>query len=82
MAETPKVKVEGNLESITNVLTSLFSLAITSACPEIKNPPVTIALSGNNPKFGDYQCNSAMALANLYKQQGTACIAFCKFIIV
>ncbi|KAF7282436.1 hypothetical protein GWI33_002666 [Rhynchophorus ferrugineus] len=70
MAEASKVKTEGSLESIMNVLINLFTSAIKSACPEINDPPVVVALSGNNPKFGDYQCNSAMALANLYKQQG------------
>lgn len=57
------------MQSITDILTELFSMAITSACPDITDPPVVIALSAN-PKFKDYQCNSALPLANIYKQLG------------
>ncbi|ENN82854.1 hypothetical protein YQE_00779, partial [Dendroctonus ponderosae] len=63
--------MEVGLESILQILQNIFSKAIEAACPDIRNiPPVDIALSGANPKFGDYQCNSAMGLANLYKQLG------------
>ncbi|XP_066154169.1 arginine--tRNA ligase, cytoplasmic isoform X2 [Euwallacea fornicatus] len=57
-------------QSILRALHGLFSAAVFAACPDITNPPIDIALSGTNPKFGDYQCNSAMPLANLYKQLG------------
>ncbi|XP_048524784.1 arginine--tRNA ligase, cytoplasmic isoform X2 [Dendroctonus ponderosae] len=67
----PPVTMEVGLESILQILQNIFSNAIEAACPDIRNiPPVDIALSGANPKFGDYQCNSAMSLANLYKQLG------------
>ncbi|KAF2895360.1 hypothetical protein ILUMI_10814 [Ignelater luminosus] len=60
-----------SMECIQEVLYNLFSQAINAAFPDLPDPPVIIALAGNNPKFGDYQCNSAMPIANLYKQMGT-----------
>lgn len=45
-------------------------MAISKAFPDLPEAPVVIALSGNNPKFGDYQCNSAMQISNAYKQMG------------
>ncbi|KAJ8968963.1 hypothetical protein NQ317_018327 [Molorchus minor] len=63
-------KVQTRMQSITENLTNLFTTAITAAFPDITDPPIVIALSGNNPKFGDYQCNSALPLANIYKQLG------------
>nr|CAH7730322.1 unnamed protein product [Callosobruchus chinensis] len=58
------------MESTTEALDNLFRTAISAAFPDIQDPPVVIALAGNNPKFGDYQCNSAMPIANIYKQAG------------
>lgn len=58
------------MENIIEILEKTFSQAIASAYPDIIDPPVIITLSGNNPKFGDYQCNSALPLANIYKQMG------------
>lgn len=59
-----------SMESIQDLLTDIFGSAISAAYPDIPDPPVVIALSGNNVKFGDYQCNSALQLANMFKQQG------------
>ncbi|XP_073961285.1 arginine--tRNA ligase-like protein [Choristoneura fumiferana] len=58
--------IEGNI-CLLEELKNLFEIAITSAYPDLKDPPVTISLSGNNPKFGDYQCNSAMPISQLLK---------------
>lgn len=58
------------MESIQDKLNELFSSAITKAFPDLTDPPVVISLCGNNVKFGDYQCNSAMAISNLLKQIG------------
>ncbi|KAG5888383.1 hypothetical protein JTB14_035689 [Gonioctena quinquepunctata] len=58
------------MQSINDALTNLFTLAISKAFPDIADPPIVLALSGSNPKFGDYQCNSALQLANIYKQLG------------
>uniref|UniRef100_A0A2A4K4Y4 Probable arginine--tRNA ligase, cytoplasmic n=1 Tax=Heliothis virescens TaxID=7102 RepID=A0A2A4K4Y4_HELVI len=58
--------VEGNI-CLVDELKNIFEVAITSAYPDLKDPPVVITLSGNNPKFGDYQCNSAMAISQMLK---------------
>ncbi|XP_053610780.1 arginine--tRNA ligase, cytoplasmic [Plodia interpunctella] len=58
--------VEGNI-CILDELKNVFEVAIVSAYPDLEDPPVVITLSGNNPKFGDYQCNSAMAISQLLK---------------
>lgn len=58
------------MQSIVGILTDVFSKAISKAFPDLPDAPVDIALSGNNPKFGDYQCNSAMQISNIYKQLG------------
>ncbi|XP_063829685.1 arginine--tRNA ligase, cytoplasmic [Ostrinia nubilalis] len=58
--------VEGNV-CIVDELKNVFSLGILSAYPDLEDPPVVITLSSNNPKFGDYQCNSAMPISQLLK---------------
>ncbi|KAL0871388.1 hypothetical protein ABMA27_005121 [Loxostege sticticalis] len=58
--------VEGNV-CIVDELKNVFTLAIMSAYPDLEDPPVVITLSSNNPKFGDYQCNSAMPISQLLK---------------
>ncbi|GLG93400.1 Probable arginine--tRNA ligase, cytoplasmic [Gryllus bimaculatus] len=49
------------------ILLALFSSAITKAFPDLPDPPIVVALS---PKFGDYQCNSALPISKLLKSQG------------
>lgn len=61
--------IEGTI-CILDELKNVFEIAITSAYPDIEEPPIAITLSGNNPKFGDYQCNSAMAISQLLKSKG------------
>lgn len=56
--------------SIQEELEKLFLNAITDAFPDVSDPPVVISVSGKDPKFGDYQCNSAMALSKLLSSQG------------
>ncbi|XP_060532020.1 arginine--tRNA ligase, cytoplasmic [Cylas formicarius] len=72
MIESSKTKssTDENYQSISNILNILFSAAISLACDDIADAPIDIALSGNNPKFADYQCNSALQIANLYKKLG------------
>ncbi|GBP30132.1 Arginine--tRNA ligase, cytoplasmic [Eumeta japonica] len=60
--------VTGNV-CVIDELRNIFGTAISSAYPDLVDPPITISLSGNNPKFGDYQCNSAMAISKLLKAQ-------------
>ncbi|XP_026321447.1 arginine--tRNA ligase, cytoplasmic [Hyposmocoma kahamanoa] len=61
--------IEGTI-CILDELKNVFEIAITSAYPDLEEPPIAITLSGNNPKFGDYQCNSAMAISQLLKSKG------------
>ncbi|XP_041982415.1 arginine--tRNA ligase, cytoplasmic [Aricia agestis] len=69
--ETPKlitdIKSINDSICIVDELKNIFSIAVSSAYPDLEDPPVVITLSGNNPKFGDYQCNSAMPICNLLK---------------
>ncbi|CAG9788854.1 unnamed protein product [Diatraea saccharalis] len=58
--------VEGNI-CILEELKNIFEFAISSAYSNLVDPPVVLTLSGNNPKFGDYQCNSAMPISQLLK---------------
>lgn len=55
--------------SINNTLCEIFRKAITAAYPDVLNSPIIVTIS-NNPKFGDYQCNSAMPLAQQLSSSG------------
>lgn len=52
---------------ITEHLVEVFSVAISSAFPEIVNAPAAVIAPGTNPKFGDYQCNNSMGIVALLK---------------
>nr|XP_033323493.1 arginine--tRNA ligase, cytoplasmic [Megalopta genalis] len=58
-----------NAISIYDTLYKLFKKAIHAAYGDKIEPPVIITTS-NNPKFGDYQCNSAMPLTTLLSNNG------------
>lgn len=66
---TDITSVDGTV-CILDELRNVFEIAISSAYPDLKEAPIAITLSGNNPKFGDYQCNSAMGISNLLKSKG------------
>lgn len=54
-------------KSMTNInqrLQEIFGEAIRASYPELDNPPLAIA-PNQQAKFGDYQCNSAMAMAQV-----------------
>ncbi|KAK9875778.1 hypothetical protein WA026_009570 [Henosepilachna vigintioctopunctata] len=68
---SPSISECTEMESIHGLLISLFGTAVKSAFPNLPDAPVVITLSGNNVKFGDYQCNSAMPISNMLKQSGT-----------
>lgn len=53
--------------SIIDHLTQIFTVAITTAFPELPNPPEAAVAVGTNAKFNDYQCNSSMQLAGILK---------------
>lgn len=55
--------------SILTALQKYFEVAIQRAYPDLPDAPVVVAVSGN-AKFGDYQCNSAMPIAQLLKAKG------------
>lgn len=56
--------------SIKDNLSTVFHKAISAAYPDVLDPPVIVTTS-SNPKFGDYQCNSAMRLAQQLSSSGT-----------
>uniref|UniRef100_A0A1Y1NH99 Probable arginine--tRNA ligase, cytoplasmic n=1 Tax=Photinus pyralis TaxID=7054 RepID=A0A1Y1NH99_PHOPY len=72
-AEKAKLSSSNNMDNLQQLLSEIFEAAIKSAFPDLPDPPVVIALSGNNVKFGDYQCNSALPIANILKQSGQKC---------
>uniref|UniRef100_A0A8C7WWU4 Arginyl tRNA synthetase N-terminal domain-containing protein n=1 Tax=Oryzias sinensis TaxID=183150 RepID=A0A8C7WWU4_9TELE len=54
-------------KSMTNIhqrLQQLFGRAIRKSFPELDNPPLAVT-PNQQAKFGDYQCNSAMAIAQV-----------------
>ena len=54
--------------NINQRLQEIFGDAIRASCPDLDNPPLSVA-PNQQAKFGDYQCNSAMALAQMLKAQ-------------
>uniref|UniRef100_A0A667Z2E1 Arginine--tRNA ligase, cytoplasmic n=1 Tax=Myripristis murdjan TaxID=586833 RepID=A0A667Z2E1_9TELE len=48
--------------NINQQLQEIFGEAIRASCPELDNPPLAVT-PNQQAKFGDYQCNSAMAMA-------------------
>lgn len=57
--------------SILDHLAEIFNAAIASAFPTLQNHPTVIVAGTNpNPKFGDYQCNSAMSISRMLSAQG------------
>lgn len=55
--------------NINQRLQEIFGEAIQASCPELDNPPLSVA-PNQQAKFGDYQCNSAMAMAQMLKAKG------------
>ncbi|KAF8358511.1 rars-1 [Pristionchus pacificus] len=56
--------------SIMGRLAHVFKKAIKEAFPTVSVP--LVLAEATNPKFGDYQCNSAMGISAALKAQGTA----------
>lgn len=50
--------------NINQRLQEIFGEAIREACPDLENPPLAVT-PNQQAKFGDYQCNSAMAMAQV-----------------
>lgn len=55
--------------NINQHLQQIFGEAINTAYPGLENPPLTVT-PNQQAKFGDYQCNSAMAMAQMMKAKG------------
>ncbi|XP_078267442.1 arginine--tRNA ligase, cytoplasmic [Rhinoraja longicauda] len=55
--------------NINQRLQGIFRTAIKLAHPHLENPPLAVTPSQGS-KFGDYQCNSAMAISQLLKAEG------------
>ncbi|KAJ8266848.1 hypothetical protein GJAV_G00135370 [Gymnothorax javanicus] len=55
--------------NINQRLQSIFGDAIRTAYPDLEDPPLTVS-PNQQAKFGDYQCNSAMAIAQMMKAKG------------
>lgn len=50
--------------NINSRLQEVFGCAIKAAYPDLENPPLIVTPS-QQPKFGDYQCNSAMGISQV-----------------
>ncbi|XP_071492205.1 arginine--tRNA ligase, cytoplasmic-like [Diadema antillarum] len=57
--------------NVCDKLMQIFRTALRVAYPALPTAPVTVQPS-QQEKFGDYQCNSAMAIAQQLKAQGTS----------
>ncbi|KAI7795948.1 arginine--tRNA ligase, cytoplasmic [Triplophysa rosa] len=55
--------------NINQRLQQIFGEAISTAYPDLENPPQAVT-PNQQAKFGDYQCNSAMAMAQMMKAKG------------
>ncbi|KAM9694140.1 arginine--tRNA ligase, cytoplasmic [Trichechus inunguis] len=55
-----------NMININSRLQEVFGCAIKAAYPNLENPPLIVTPS-QQPKFGDYQCNSAMGISQMLK---------------
>uniref|UniRef100_A0A8C6WLW3 Arginine--tRNA ligase, cytoplasmic n=1 Tax=Neogobius melanostomus TaxID=47308 RepID=A0A8C6WLW3_9GOBI len=56
--------------NINQRLQQVFGGAITASYPELEDPPLAVTPS-QQAKFADYQCNSAMSMAQMLKAKGT-----------
>uniref|UniRef100_A0A914Y0B4 Probable arginine--tRNA ligase, cytoplasmic n=1 Tax=Panagrolaimus superbus TaxID=310955 RepID=A0A914Y0B4_9BILA len=63
------VVVEDYGDSLMNRLKEIFTEAQKTAYPQVTNFP-PIMTEATNPKFGDYQCNSALGLSKKLKEFG------------
>ncbi|GCC21963.1 hypothetical protein chiPu_0000346 [Chiloscyllium punctatum] len=62
-------KIGSSMININQRLQNIFSVAIKLAYPHFENPPLAVTPS-QHAKFGDYQCNSAMAMSQQLKAKG------------
>ncbi|XP_051955371.1 arginine--tRNA ligase, cytoplasmic [Xyrauchen texanus] len=55
--------------NINQGLQQIFGEAISTAYPDLENSPLAVT-PNQQAKFGDYQCNSAMAMSQMMKAKG------------
>lgn len=56
--------------SILEELVLIFKEAILFSYPNLEGAPIVVTVAGSNANFGDYQCNSAMAISQMLKAKG------------
>ncbi|XP_064636774.1 arginine--tRNA ligase, cytoplasmic-like [Lineus longissimus] len=64
-----EAKAGSHMANILGVVSNIFEFAIKSAFPNMPDPPLNVTVS-TKIEFGDYQCNSAMAISGLLKASG------------
>ncbi|KAL0994432.1 hypothetical protein UPYG_G00122230 [Umbra pygmaea] len=64
-----KCQYSKSMMNINQRLQDIFGEAIRYAYPDLENPPLAVT-PNQQAKFGDYQCNSAMAMAQMMKSKG------------
>ncbi|XP_044136837.1 arginine--tRNA ligase, cytoplasmic [Bufo gargarizans] len=65
-------EMDRSVKSMINInvkLRDIFDVAIRASFPELVNAPLAVTPSQQS-KFGDYQCNSAMAMTQMLKAKG------------
>lgn len=68
--ELEKKKQPEYMLSVNSIIEQVFALAIHSAFPQLGSDAPVMVVPSSNPKFGDYQCNSAMAISQQLKPLG------------
>lgn len=73
--EEEKNKSVKSMININAQLQDIFGRAINAAFPELENAPLAVT-PNQQPKFGDYQCNSAMSLTQVKQSTGLLSFSF------
>lgn len=67
--EEESKELQSHMANCLQELKKIFEFAVTKAYPNVENPPIAV-VPNPREKFGDYQCNSAMQIAQLFRNQG------------
>ena len=59
------VDFSGGMINIIQKLEEVFAEAISKSFPDLLPLPAAAVTIGQNEKFGDYQCNNAMAISGV-----------------
>ena len=63
--ELEKKKQPEHMLSVNSIIEQVFALAIQAAFPQLGSDAPVMVVPSSNPKFGDYQCNSAMPICQV-----------------